>query len=546
MKKLRNIGIGLLASAGIFTTSLPSSGLERTLQNIDYSKNGRIEQEDLLYLSNHWKGTGNQEKSPEELIYFIDNWKNEYELDTPTPTITKTSTPTQSITYTSTPTLTPTETNTITYTPTLSPTPTLTLSQTPTRTSTNTLSQTPTPTKTNTDTFTPTNTLTLIPTPTQTFTKTNTRIPTKTNTPTITNTPTLTPTLTYTYTPTLTSTPTPFYTPIPFVSFEVNMPGLPEDARKMKMIKIPTGSFMMGAMPDENPNFTDNWDYPQHQVNIKYDLYIQETETTQAQWYAVTGAWPTRKSPSEKYGIGNNYPIYGAIWKEAKDFTLKLSQITGLNFRLPSEAEFEYAHRANTTTRYFFGNSQNCVEREFIYDDEGNILDWEDPCEDCSADTGGTRADYSWNCYNTNKSQEVGTKMYNQFGLFDMAGNVSEWCLDSFYWTYEGAPTDGSPWINPADNEYAARVTKGGNFNLNSLFGRIPKRMGGAGPWEDIGFRTVMDNVNKQNSNSFYNKFKSIEEEVNEQNSNSFYNKFKYLENNANKLKFDSYLNKKI
>src|SRR3990167_5098919 len=273
MKKLRNIGIGLLASAGIFTTSLPSSGLERTLQNIDYSKNGRIEQEDLLYLSNHWKGTGNQEKSPEELIYFIDNWKNEYELDTPTPTITKTSTPTQSITYTSTPTLTPTETNTITYTPTLSPTPTLTLSQT------------------------------------------TTRIPTKTNTPTITNTPTLTPTLTYTYTPTLTSTPTPFYTPIPFVSFEVNMPGLPEDARKMKMIKIPTGSFMMGAMPDENPNFTDNWDYPQHQVNIKYDLYIQETETTQAQWYAVTGAWPTRKSPSEKYGIGNNYPIYGAIWK---------------------------------------------------------------------------------------------------------------------------------------------------------------------------------------------------------------------------------------
>src|SRR3989344_4113969 len=216
MKKLRNIGIGLLASAGIFTTSLPSSGLERTLQNIDYSKNGIIEQEDLLYLSNHWKGTGNQEKSPEELIYFIDNWKNEYELDTLTPTII----------------------------------------------------QTPTPTKTNTDTFTPTNTLTLIPTPTQTFTKTNTRIPTKTNTPTIPNTPTLSPTLTYTYTPTLTSTPTPFYTPIPFVSFEVNMPGLPEDARKMKMIKIPTGSFMMGAMPDENPNFTDNWDYPQHQVNI--------------------------------------------------------------------------------------------------------------------------------------------------------------------------------------------------------------------------------------------------------------------------------------
>src|SRR3989344_4571275 len=453
IKNFRSIGIGLLASASIFSFTTTSFGLERTLEDIDYSKNGSINCEDLFYISNHWNGNREEEKSSEELIYLIENWKSEYEL------------PTRTLTATQTSTFTPTFTNTNSFTST--------------NTETSTLIPTSIATKTNTITSTLTETSTLINTETPTLSST------KTNT--ITNTPTKFSTSTPTNTPTLTSTPTPYFTAIPLEIRMVDIPGLPKNARKMKMIKIPSGEFIMGGLPNEQ--YADDWDYPQHNVIINYNFYLGETEVTQAQWFSVMGKWPSKSSPSERYGIGDNNPIYFVSWKEAKDFMNELNKLGQGNFRFPSEAEFEYAHRSRTTTRFFFGDSLDCVDRIYLSNGQG----WDDVCEDCPDELGGTRADYAWSCFNSNKTQEVGRKIFNQFGLYDISGNVSEWCEDSFHLSYDGAPNNGSAWVDPEATDTSFRVNKGGAFNFSPLYLRSAKRMAGKGALQDVGFRVVSD-----------------------------------------------------
>jgi len=152
-------------------------------------------------------------------------------------------------------------------------------------------------------------------------------------------------------------------------------------------------------------------------------------------------------------GIGDNYPAYSINWDDAKNFITALNthiDNTGqgaLTVRLPSEAEWEYACRAGTQTRFFFGDS--------LIGASGN-----DDCED-----DGLRSQYMWYCGNNSPygSKPVGTKLSNQFGLYDMSGNVFEWCEDDWHGSYNDAPVNGSAWV---DNPRAScRVLQGGDWS---------------------------------------------------------------------------------
>ena len=211
----------------------------------------------------------------------------------------------------------------------------------------------------------------------------------------------------------------------------VDLPG----SVTMEFARIPAGSFEMGsttgsARPQEGPV---------HTVNIGYNFYMCKTEITQAQWEAVMGSWPGT-APSSNYGLGDNHPAYYLSWDDCQNFVTAINALGQGTFRLPSEAEWEYACRAGSTTRYYFGES-----------DCGT-----DDCDSCDLD------DYAWWCGNdNNKTESVGGKIPNAFGLYDMHGNVREWCQDYWHDNYNNAPTDGSAWESPTSSY---RVLRSGSW----------------------------------------------------------------------------------
>jgi len=237
---------------------------------------------------------------------------------------------------------------------------------------------------------------------------------------------------------------------------------LPDDV-PLTLVKIPSGSFQMGS-PDTERGRLD-LEGPLHTVNIGYDFYMGKYEVTQKQWLAVMDSWPDPTDNPDynngEYGRSDSHPMYYVSWDDAKNFITALNTYiasTGqgpLTVRLPSEAEWEYACRAGTQTRFFFGDSLGCNDEN----------------EDCAAGTlPGNRSDYMWfwfNCLGNADggfgSKPVGTKLPNQFGLYDMHGNVWEWCEDDWHESYTGAPADGSAWVdNPRGSN---RVRHGGYWN---------------------------------------------------------------------------------
>ncbi|MEW6238077.1 MAG: formylglycine-generating enzyme family protein [Candidatus Omnitrophota bacterium] len=204
------------------------------------------------------------------------------------------------------------------------------------------------------------------------------------------------PTPTPTATPTPTVTPTPPVTPTPTLyPGEIIVPlNLPEGAIPLYMEYIPAGTFFMGSPPNEMDR-QDN-EGPQHQVTITKPLYFGKYEVTQAQWQAVMG-----NNPSLDSGVGPNYPVYNVSWNDCQIYIQKLNQMGIGTFRLPTEAEWEYACRAGTYTRFYWGDDLNFTQIK----------------------------DYAW--YDGNDgTKEVGLKLPNSFGLYDMSGNVREWCQD--------------------------------------------------------------------------------------------------------------------
>ena len=194
-----------------------------------------------------------------------------------------------------------------------------------------------------------------------------------------------------------------------------------------RMKKVKNGTFKMGS----KVGYSD--ELPVHSVTLSKDYYIGETEVTQGLWYAVMGYKPTYSGSkwSSEYGLGNNYPAYYISYEFCGYFLSKLNQITGQNFRLPTEAEWEFAAKGgNKSKGYMYAG-------------------------------GNTLGDVGWNMfYSGIGSVEVKTKAANELGLYDMSGNVEEWCYD-WYGSYPSvAQTDPA-----GDATGSERVLRGGGWN---------------------------------------------------------------------------------
>ncbi len=207
---------------------------------------------------------------------------------------------------------------------------------------------------------------------------------------------------------------------------------------------------------------------PVHQVNISA-LALGKTEVTFAEYDAF--ARETNRALKNDGGWGrDNRPVINVNWNDAKAYVKWLSNKTGKHFRLPSEAEWEYAARAGSTTKYSFGN------RESDLCDYANHADHRNKtCSD-----GADR-----------QSATVGRYRANAFGLFDMHGNVWEWVEDCWHDSYSGAPTNGGPWTTGGD--CSRRVLRGGSW-LDAPRGvRAAHRLGNGPDYRgyDLGFRVA-------------------------------------------------------
>jgi len=230
---------------------------------------------------------------------------------------------------------------------------------------------------------------------------------------------------------------------------------------------IPAGEFMMGAvLGDDNAHYNEN---PQHRVEISRPFYMGVHEVTQKQWQRVMGSDPSGFK-------GADHPVENVSWKEAVAFCLKVSELTGETYRLPTEAEWEYACRAGSKTKYYWGNSisEGIIKQYAWY--ENNALDgyWTSP----HAALEGT--------------QSVGQKLSNAWGLFDMCGNVWEWCSDWYSANYYlNSPTKDPQ--GPTSGAY--RVIRGGCWINKAEFLRASDR-NWAKPYNlnrNIGFRVLRE-----------------------------------------------------
>jgi Uncharacterized conserved protein len=206
----------------------------------------------------------------------------------------------------------------------------------------------------------------------------------------------------------------------------------------MEFVLIPAGEFKMGSTLNPLKGMFSS-ESPAHEVTIEYNFYLGKFPVTQRQWVAVMGENPSHFKD-------NNRPIENISWDEIREFIKKLNEMEGTDkYRLPSEAEWEYACRAGTQTKYFFGNDESKLK------------------------------EYVW--YTKNSGREthpVGKRKSNHWGLYDMNGNVWERVLDTWYGTYTGAPSDGSAREN---GDTSCQPMRGGAWSAPAGYCRSATRL---------------------------------------------------------------------
>ncbi|MGK7913119.1 MAG: formylglycine-generating enzyme family protein [Synechococcus sp.] len=213
---------------------------------------------------------------------------------------------------------------------------------------------------------------------------------------------------------------------------------------ELDMIWVSGGSFEMGSPDSEPERYNDEG--PQHPVTVP-NFFMGRYPITQDQWrFVAEQIEQVNRSlePDPAVFKGEKHPVESISWFEAVEFCDRLSQHTKRTYRLPSEAEWEYACRAGTKTPFYFGDILTAEVANF-----------------------DSSVSYNGSPIADSRRKTTPVDLYgiaNAFGLCDMHGNVREWCLDHWHDSYEGAPNDGSAWIDGNDDENQSRVWRGGSW----------------------------------------------------------------------------------
>jgi len=224
-------------------------------------------------------------------------------------------------------------------------------------------------------------------------------------------------------------------------------------------VQLPRGSFLMGS----NDPLAKEREKPLHEVHIDYDIAMCKFLVTVEEYMLFAQATGAEVPEERHEHLGFDVPVRRVRFHDAKAYCEWKSKREGKRFRLPTEAEWEYACRAGSTGNYCFGNDV--------------------------AELG----DYAWYTDNSEGvTHNVGTKKPNAWGLYDMHGNVWEWCIDWYSDTYENTPTDGTAYNIPSEK---GRVLRGGSWNGSAENCRSSSRinLGSGGRNYFIGFRVVME-----------------------------------------------------
>ena len=208
---------------------------------------------------------------------------------------------------------------------------------------------------------------------------------------------------------------------------------------RFEMVRVEGGTFTMGATAEQGSDAYSD-EKPTHQVTLS-SYSIGKTEVTQALWQAVMGSNPS-------YFKGSNLPVEEVSWEDCQTFIRKLNALTGKTFRLPTEAEWEYAARGGNKSRGYKYSGSNTLSNVAWYDDN-------------SAD----------------KTHPVATKASNELGIYDMTGNVWEWCSDWY-----GSYSSSSQYNPTGSNTGSFRVYRGGGWGDNAGFCRVSNRNGSTPP----------------------------------------------------------------
>ena len=238
----------------------------------------------------------------------------------------------------------------------------------------------------------------------------------------------------------------------------------------LEMVSIPGGSFIMGS--PRNEGYTE--EYPQRIVTLQ-PFFMGKYPITQTQWKVVASLPQVNRSlnPNPSKFKGGILPVENVSWHEAQEFCARLQEKTGREYRLPSEAEWEYACRAKTCTPFNFGKSINA---ELV---------------NCNIENYHSRGATGKYFKQTTPVGSLGVA--NDFGLYDMHGQVWEWCADPWHKNYDGAPTDGTVW--QADGDVHRRVVRGGSWSFSPEICRSASRSWNEteGGLRVCGFRVVFN-----------------------------------------------------
>lgn len=224
----------------------------------------------------------------------------------------------------------------------------------------------------------------------------------------------------------------------------------------LAMANLPAGRFVMGALPREREQDAD--EIPKHLVCLNA-FALGRYPITQSQWRVVAEELEQidyKLDPYKSQFKGFGHPVEGVSWLEAREFCQRLSIYTRRTYNLPSESQWEYACRAGTATHFHCGDRLTAEMANY----------------DCEGYYGSGPK----NKYRLGTTPVGIFGVANAFGLYDMHGNVAEWCEDHYHQSYEGAPTDGTAWVDDIPSDQGNRVLRGGSWSVLQWYCRSAAR----------------------------------------------------------------------